>query len=44
VKGAGEAGVIPCHAVLAAAIEDATGVRISEMPLSPSRIWEMVQP
>jgi CO/xanthine dehydrogenase Mo-binding subunit len=43
VKGAGEAGVIPCHAVLAAAIEDALGVRISEMPIHPSRIWEMVQ-
>jgi CO/xanthine dehydrogenase Mo-binding subunit len=43
VKGAGEAGVIPCHAVLAAAIEDALGVRISEMPIHPSRIREMVQ-
>ncbi|HEY3367986.1 MAG TPA: aerobic carbon-monoxide dehydrogenase large subunit [Symbiobacteriaceae bacterium] len=45
IKGAGEAGVIPCAAVMAAAIEDALrpfGVRIREMPLSPSRIRELI--
>jgi CO/xanthine dehydrogenase Mo-binding subunit len=41
VKGAGEAGVIPVSAVLAAAIEDATGVPIRRMPLSPSDLWEL---
>lgn len=46
LKGAGEAGVIPCAAVFAAAFEDALreyGVRISEMPLSPSRLRELIR-
>ena len=37
IKGAGEAGVIPGSACLAAAIEDAVGVRIDRMPISPAR-------
>ena len=41
VKGAGEAGVIPVGAVLAAAIEEAIGVPIAEMPLSPLRLFEL---
>ena len=41
IKGAGEAGVIPGAAVLAAAIEDAEGVRIDRMPLSPSELWAL---
>src|SRR5437660_3472159 len=41
VKGAGEAGVIPVGAVIAAAIEDALGVSIREMPLSPQRLYEL---
>jgi aerobic carbon-monoxide dehydrogenase large subunit len=41
VKGAGEAGVIPVGAVLASAIEDATGIQISEMPLSPLKLFEL---
>lgn len=46
IKGAGEAGVIPCHAVIASALEDGLrdwGVRISEMPINPCRIWELMQ-
>jgi CO/xanthine dehydrogenase Mo-binding subunit len=42
VKGAGEAGVIPVGAVLAGAIEEAVGVSIQEMPLSPQRLFELV--
>ena len=41
IKGAGEAGVIPCAAVFAAAFEDALreyGVRMTEMPLSPAKL------
>jgi CO/xanthine dehydrogenase Mo-binding subunit len=38
VKGAGEAGVIPGAAVIAAAIEDAVGVVIDAMPISPSQL------
>jgi aerobic carbon-monoxide dehydrogenase large subunit len=41
VKGAGEAGVIPAAAVLASAIEDAEGVPISRMPISPAELWEL---
>ena len=41
VKGAGEAGVIPVGAVLASAIEDAMQVPITEMPLSPLKLYEL---
>jgi aerobic carbon-monoxide dehydrogenase large subunit len=41
IKGAGEAGVIPGSAALAAAIEDATGVIIDAMPISPSQLHEL---
>src|SRR5206468_5194018 len=45
IKGAGEAGAIPGPAVIAEAIEDALspfGITIREMPLSPSRILELL--
>ncbi len=45
-KGAGEAGAIPVGPLFAQAIEDAlseTGIEILEIPLSPSRLWHMVQ-
>ena len=38
IKGAGEAGVIPVSAALAAAIEDAEGIPIHRMPLSPDEL------
>jgi CO/xanthine dehydrogenase Mo-binding subunit len=41
IKGAGEAGVIPGMAVLAAAIEDAEGFRIDRMPISPSELFAL---
>ena len=41
VKGVGEAGVIPGHAVLAAAIEDAEGIRIDRMPISPAELFDL---
>jgi CO/xanthine dehydrogenase Mo-binding subunit len=41
VKGAGEAGVIPVGAVIGSAIEEALGVPITEMPLSPLRLYEL---
>jgi aerobic carbon-monoxide dehydrogenase large subunit len=46
IKGVGEAGAIPGPAVLAEAIEDALrplGVRIREMPLSPTRIRDLIE-
>jgi carbon-monoxide dehydrogenase large subunit len=47
IKGAGEAGAIPVGPLFAQAIEDALGladkgVEILEIPLSPSRLWQLV--
>ncbi|GAA4154253.1 aerobic carbon-monoxide dehydrogenase large subunit [Actinomadura keratinilytica] len=41
VKGAGEAGVIPVSAVVAAAVEDAEGIRVHRMPLSPDDLYRL---
>jgi carbon-monoxide dehydrogenase large subunit len=48
VKGAGEAGAIPVGAVFAQAIEDALGLKarkieLNEIPLSPSRLFELIR-
>jgi carbon-monoxide dehydrogenase large subunit len=46
VKGAGEAGVIPVPALFAQAIDDALAefqIRITEMPLNPTRIVELIR-
>jgi len=46
VKGAGEAGVIPVAALVAQALDDALqefGVRITEMPLNPSRLLALIR-
>jgi CO/xanthine dehydrogenase Mo-binding subunit len=46
IKGAGEAGAIPGGPLLAQAIEDALGAarrgELLEIPLSPSRLWELM--
>lgn len=42
IKGAGEAGVIPTSAAIAAAIEDATGVVIDHMPIGPSELYDLL--
>ncbi len=45
-KGAGEAGAIPVGPLFAQSLEDALqleGLEILEIPLSPSRLWELVQ-
>jgi hypothetical protein len=41
VKGAGEAGVIPGSAAIASAIEDADGIPIRSMPISPSELFDL---
>jgi aerobic carbon-monoxide dehydrogenase large subunit len=46
VKGAGEAGAIPVGALFAQALDNAfsdVGLEIREIPLSPSRLWELVE-
>jgi carbon-monoxide dehydrogenase large subunit len=48
VKGAGEAGAIPVGPLFAQAIEDALDlaakhVELCEIPLSPNRLWELIE-
>lgn len=46
IKGAGEAGAIPVGPLFAQAVEDAlhdVPLEILEIPLSPSRLWTLVQ-
>ena len=45
-KGAGEGGIIAAGGIMANAIADALSefdVEPRELPLTPSRIWELVQ-
>jgi CO/xanthine dehydrogenase Mo-binding subunit len=44
IKGAGEAGAIPVGPLFAQAVENALnqpGLELLEIPLSPSRLWEL---
>ena len=46
VKGAGEAGAIPVGPLFAQALDDAfadLGLEIREIPLSPNRLFELVE-
>jgi CO/xanthine dehydrogenase Mo-binding subunit len=48
IKGVGEAGAIPVGPLFAQALEDALGlpargVELLEIPLSPSRLWELAR-
>jgi CO/xanthine dehydrogenase Mo-binding subunit len=46
VKGAGEAGAIPAAPLFVQAVEDALnvpGFEIREIPLNPSRLWQLVE-
>ena len=42
-KGAGEGGVLSIAAAIGSAVEEATGVRIRDLPLTPERIWRGIQ-
>jgi aerobic carbon-monoxide dehydrogenase large subunit len=42
IKGVGEAGVIPCNAVIANALSDALDVDIDKMPLSPQHLFDII--
>ncbi len=42
-KGYGEGGMLPIAAAIANALHDALGVRITELPLSPQRVFEALQ-
>ena len=46
LKGVGEAGCIPTGALFAQAVEDAlagSGLEITEIPLSPNRLYELIE-
>ena len=38
VKGVGEANIVPTMAAVANAVRDATGVRLTDLPMSPPRV------
>ncbi|HEX9443289.1 MAG TPA: xanthine dehydrogenase family protein molybdopterin-binding subunit [Candidatus Binatia bacterium] len=45
-KAAGEGAAIPSPAAIASAVEDALrplGVRVRDLPLSPERVWNLIQ-
>lgn len=42
-KGMGEGGIIPVAPAVCNAVARATGVRISELPLTPERVWRALR-
>jgi aerobic carbon-monoxide dehydrogenase large subunit len=42
-KGAGEGGIIPVGGVIANAVANALGVEPRALPLSPPRVWALLQ-
>jgi CO/xanthine dehydrogenase Mo-binding subunit len=42
-KGIGESGIIPTAPAVANAIARAVGVRITELPMTPERVWRALQ-
>jgi carbon-monoxide dehydrogenase large subunit len=42
-KGAGEGGIIPVGGVIANAVANALGVEPNVLPLSPPRVWGLIQ-
>lgn len=42
-KGGGEAAIMPVAPAIAAAIEDATGVWLTHLPLTPERVWQALR-
>jgi carbon-monoxide dehydrogenase large subunit len=42
-KGAGEGGIIPVGGVIANAVGNALGVEPNVLPLSPPKVWELIQ-
>ena len=42
-KGLGESGTIPIAAAVANAVHDAVGVRMTELPMTPERVWRAMR-
>ena len=43
-KGAGEGGIIPVGGVITNAIASALGAQPKSLPMSPSRVWDLINP
>ena len=43
LKGAGEGGVIPVAAAITGAVEDALGIEVNSIPLTPDRLHALLQ-
>src|SRR5207247_11382623 len=43
-KGMSEGALLPVAPAVAAAVFDATGVAVRELPLSPERVWKALHP
>jgi CO/xanthine dehydrogenase Mo-binding subunit len=42
-KGMGEGGVLPAASAIASAVDDAVGVRICDLPLTPPKVWSRLK-
>jgi len=42
-KGIGESGLIPTAPAVANAIARAVGVRITDLPMTPERVWRAIR-
>jgi CO/xanthine dehydrogenase Mo-binding subunit len=42
-KGMSEGALLPVAPAVAAAVRDATGVMVRELPLTPERVWRALQ-
>jgi carbon-monoxide dehydrogenase large subunit len=43
VRGVGEGGTLGPNAALAGAVGDALGIAVDRLPITPSRLWELMQ-
>ncbi|QDU25669.1 4-hydroxybenzoyl-CoA reductase subunit alpha [Anatilimnocola aggregata] len=43
VRGVGEAPIVPPPAAMANAIQRATGIRFTDLPMSPPKVWKALQ-
>jgi len=42
-KGAGEGGILAIAAAIGSAINEAAGISIRQLPLTPERIWQAIR-
>jgi CO/xanthine dehydrogenase Mo-binding subunit len=42
-KGAGEGGILAIAAAIGSAVNEAAGVTIRDLPLTPERVWRAIE-